>query len=185
MTKEQFLMYIIRSVILEYRISIETASKLFGGNPNDLYNRVIDTDDFFIKNALLYILDYETKVPNIVDQKEAKIDALKFLIKFRNAKSSEEKVKLVNQLNDKTEIDKIRNKNTEYFTSREYELITEYRYKYALTRAHVAREFGCSSKNLYNKEVKLDEETRKKFEVLNSYHNSRINGRNYPTGKRV
>ena len=40
MTKDEFLLYIIRSLILEYRLSLETVCKLFNKNPDDLYKKL-------------------------------------------------------------------------------------------------------------------------------------------------
>lgn len=184
MTNEQFLTYIMRSLILEYRLSIDTVSEIFGGDPNDLYGKIINMNDSYFKNALIYVLDYETKEAGIVDQTVAKRKAMIFLTKFKMLKTAKERLELINQLNDNSEVNKIRNKNSSEYTEEEYEIISEYRYKYALSRRHISKEFGINEKTIYSRDARLGDGKKEKFKLLSAY-NDPANGHIYPSAKKL
>ena len=140
MTKEQFTIHLIRSLILEYRLSLETLEQLgLIKNDKKTYDEIIDVDNPTLKHALIYVLDYET-IGTFINQKEAKRNSLKFLSNFSNAKTSKEKVELVNQLNNSLGIHKIKGKTREQINSEEVKTIVKYRYKYALSRMHISKE---------------------------------------------
>ena len=99
-------------------------------------------------------------------------------------KTAKEKLALINELNDNTEVNKIRNKNCAEYTDEEYEIISRYRYKYALSRMHISKEFGISDKTMYSRDARLDDEMRAKFKLLSSY-NDPANGHIYTSTRKL
>lgn len=169
MTKEQFTLHLIRSLILEYRISLDTINQLgLVKDAYNLYDKIIDVNDLYVKGALIYVLNYDSKGA-LVNEKEAKINTLKFLSKFSKLKTTKEKVLLVNQLNDNTTINEIKKKNGR-FSKNDIISILKYRYKYCLSKKEISKMFNVFLRTVDNWEESLDDENLKnQLKALNDF----------------
>lgn len=169
MTKEEFTLHLIRSLILEYRLSLETISELgLTQNINDIYNKITNINDLTINGALKYVLDYESK-GSLVDQKEAKKQAIKFLISFRKSNDIKERIHMINQLNNNFEINSLKNKNGR-MNENDIIAILKYRHKYCLAKKETAKIFNIAHKSLDYWENNLCDETLKnKLKALNDF----------------
>lgn len=165
MSSEELLINIIRGLVLEYRISIDTINKLFNVE-KDIYNKIIDSENKIMRNALIYVLDYETKRNGLVDQKLAKRKAGVFLIQFYSKKTSKEKLELIKELNSC----KVVKKNKEELTYEDIQNIIKYRYKYVLSRKYIEEMFEVSESTQRCRENKMDEDFKIKLKYLNEYN---------------
>ena len=169
MNEKELQMYIITQLILEYRASLETVSKIFNMNPAELYNELISTENEITRDALLYVLDHETKEPDLIDQDVAKRKIRVFLTKFHMAKTPQEKVAVIKTLDNSEQIEKLKSKGFNNMVADDFFTIIKYRYKYALPRRKVQLEFGITKSVLERREATLDEETKKRMAALNDY----------------
>ena len=180
MEKENFTMYLIRSLILEYRLSLETVHELFSDTDNYSYDKIVDVDNKYLKNALKYVLDYETK-GTLINQKTAKRKAMAFLTKFKMLKTAKEKVTLVNKLNDNSKIKELQKKFKTY-TEDDIEQVIKFRYKYALSRLFMSEMLNITRMTIFKWEKEMDEEFLERLDVLNSYNDilqqRRLNSKN-------
>jgi len=172
------------SLILEYRLSLDTIGELFKVNKEDLYVKLINGRNPEIKNAMIYILDYESKDKDLIDQKEARKNATVFLIRYMRAKDENEKINLINSLNNIDDIKRIANKNDIDRTDEEKVKIIKYRYKYCLPKEYIEYVFGVPSSTQSGREKQVDQKLYKKLIALNNYNIENINKYNY-AGKNV
>jgi len=172
MEKKELEIFLITQLILEYRTSLETISQLFNMEENDMYNKVISNNYGFVKYALLYVLDYETKMPELINQSEAKKGVRTFLINFHLAKTTKEKLEMIKNLDNSSSVLKLKNKKTENYEETDFSSIIKYRYKYALTKGQIKRVFEITRHALDSRENKLDENMKKRIDFLNEYNQS-------------
>lgn len=170
MSSEQLLTHIITSLVLEYRISLDTIGEMFKKNKNEIYTDLINTDNYLIKNAIMYVLDYETKEPGLVDQRKAKAKAMAFMTKFQLAKDAKSKIDLLTQINDNSEIEMLRDKESEEITDEDMKKLIDYRYKYALSKPFLQNNFGVTVDKIRYSEDKQEESFRAKLKFLNNYN---------------
>lgn len=174
MSKEELLKNIITSLVLEYRISLDTIGEMFGKDKNEIYTELIDTDNYLIKNAIMYVLDYETKEPGLVDQRKAKIKASAFITKFQIAKDAKTKIAMLTEINDNSEVEKIRDKSNE-----DMRKLTNYRYKYALSKTFLQNNFAVSRHRVDRHEDKCEENLRAKLKFLDKYNDKNTHTRDF------
>lgn len=168
MKKDDFKMYLIRTLILEYRLSLKTVHELFSDSDNYSYDKIIDVENYYLKNALIYVLDYETK-GTLINQKTAKRKTLAFLTKFKLLKTTKEKIELVNELNDLSKIKELQKRYKSYTDSDILQII-KYRYKYALSRLHMSEILNVTRQTIIDWEKEMDEEFLERLNALNSYN---------------
>lgn len=171
MNEKELQMYIITQLILEYRASLETVSKIFNIAPSELYGELMSTENEITKKALIYVLDHETRVQNLVDQDVAKRKIRVFLTKFHMAKTPQEKMAVIKTLDNSEQIEKLKTKGYANMTDEDFYTIINYRYKYALPRITVGFEFGITKSVLERREAKLDDNMQKRMLALNEYSN--------------
>lgn len=180
MSKEEVLKNIIPSLILEYRLSLNSVSELFGIERNELYNMLFQNreksyrNEAIIKDALVYVLNYETINSDLIDQNEAKKQARKFLFKYCGLKTNEEKICLVNSLNDTSKLEVIRKKNSIDFTDDDRMEMIKYRYKFCLSQRYLEQAFEWSRGSQENFEKHLDLDFKKKIVALNMFNKDTI-----------
>lgn len=170
MTKQELEMYLIKQFILNYRISLKTASEIFKREQNDIYCELMDIKNPFEKKAIMYVLDYETKETELIDQKVAKRKAMIFLTKFYGVKTKDEKNKLIRDLNENTNIEHLKNKRREDLTEEDISKIINFRYKYAVPAIVMYEVFDVTRHWLEYHESKLDENFQKRLKFLNEYN---------------
>ncbi len=170
MSKEELLKNIITSLVLEYRVSLDTIEEIFGKDKNEVYCDLMDTDNYLIKNAIMYVLDYETKEPGLVDQRKAKAKARSFMTRFQIAKTAKEKIDMLTQINDNSEIEMLRDKESEEITDEDMKKLIDYRYKYALSKPFLQNNFGVTVDKIRCSEDKQEESFRAKLKFLNNYN---------------
>jgi len=170
MSKEELLVHVITNLILEYRISMETVCKTFNVDEHDIYDKLMNNSNYLIKDALMYVLDYETKEPGLIDQKKSKLKMSMFLTKLHMAQTPKDKLEVIKELSDNSSIDAIKNKNANQVTEEDIINLTNYRYKYALTKSFICDHFPVTTKKLTYWEAKLDDDFKKKIDYLNAYN---------------
>ena len=57
MKNQNLELFLITQLILEYRASLETISKMLNVEQSEMYKKVMKTDSETIKYALMYVLD--------------------------------------------------------------------------------------------------------------------------------
>jgi len=170
MEKKELEIFLITQLILEYRTSLKTISKLFNMDENDMYNKVLSNNYGIVKRALIYVLDYETREPELINQTEAKKNVRMFLTKFHFAKTTKEKLEIIKALDNSASILKLKNKKSENFEEEDLDSIIKYRYKYVLSKKQIQREFEISRHVLDNRENKLDSDMKKRLDFLNEHN---------------
>ncbi|MBE6153164.1 MAG: hypothetical protein E7166_02905 [Firmicutes bacterium] len=178
MSKEELYLNVITNLILEYRLSLENVCKIFNVEADDIYAKLMNTENLIIKDALIFVLNYETVEAGLVDQSKARADVSKFMLKFHKANTPQEKYNVIMELNDSSEIEKIMNKTRDNITEKDFELITKYRYKYALPKTYISKRSDITDDMILSRENKLDEDFKKKIAFLNSY-NDKVKGHSY------
>ena len=172
MTKNEYLIYIIRTLILEYRLSYDSVDELFNIDSRNICNDIIHTNSGNTSKALDYILNHET-IGALVDQKRAKTEASKILEELRKCKTTKEQVEILNNLNSNTKVNQIKKKKTDDLTSDEKNTIIKYRYKYCLSMTETCNLFNITRLTLRKWENKLEDQLFiQKLTALNDYHNS-------------
>ena len=158
-------------IILEYRASLDTVSKKFQVDKTELYNKLTNIYDKIIKDAVLYVVDIETKDETLVSQDTASKNINKFFMKLQLAKTSAAKAKIINDLFNNDEINELKSKNKVMFTDEELYKITKFRYKYVLSMTNIEDIFGINVELLSRHESKIeDENLKKKLEILNKHN---------------
>jgi len=167
--ENEILTYLITSLILEYRLSLDTISELFNIDKKEIYNRLMEIKKPNVRNAMVYILNYETKEKGLIDQKEARKNATMFLLRFKREKDTKSKLKLINSLNDITEIERIASKKHYDRTEEEINKIIKYRYKYCISLNNIEKIFDISRKVLSQKEKNIEGNFKDRLELLSTY----------------
>ena len=170
MTKQELNIYLIKQLILNYRISLETASEIFKKEKNEIYCELMEIKNNLEKKAIMYILDYETKEKELIDQKVAKRKSMIFLTKFYGSKSIEDRNKLLKELNENTNIEHLKNKRREDLTEEDINKIINFRYKYAIPAVMISEIFDVTRHWIDYHESKVDEDLQKKLKFLNEYN---------------
>ena len=60
MSKEELYLNVITNLILEYRLSLENVCKIFNVEADDIYAKLMNTENLIIKDALIFVLNNET-----------------------------------------------------------------------------------------------------------------------------
>lgn len=162
---------VISQLILEYRPSIETIGKIFQMDETEINERLLNTPNYGLKNALIYVLYYETKEDGLIDQNEAKKNIQRFITKLHLAKDNKAKLNVIKELDSTANIERLQKKKYEDYSKDDIINLIKYRYKYALTRAVITENYAITTDALRYQESILDEGFKKKLKVLNDYNN--------------
>lgn len=171
MRNQNLELFLTTQLILEYRASLETISKIFNMEQSEMYAKVMQTDSEIIRYALMYVFDYETSVTGLINQDNAKKQIRMFLTKLQMAKSAQEKLNLIKSLDNSADVIKLSNKKAEDYDDNDFEAISKYRYKYALPKSKIHEIFGLTRAIVDNREKKMDEDLKNRLDVLNQYNN--------------
>ena len=121
---------VITFAIINYRLSLESLFELFNiEKTEDITNK--ETINFFDKQAIRYILNYETINSDKKEQNKAKFKTMALITKIKLAKTLEEKIEFIKNEDDIKAIDII-GKDAKDLTEDEKYLILSYRYRHAL-----------------------------------------------------
>jgi len=173
--KNDVTLFLMTQLILTYRVSLYNLSKIFYKDQDELYNQLLEyNSDETIQGAIKYVLNHETMNEPKEIQELAKKQVRLFLINLNRAKTSKEKVDLINSLNNDKATLNLRYKDHLEYTNDEILQISRYRLKYALGRTYIHDIFGITADRLKNKEKYYDDETLKlKLQILNVYKDYR------------
>ena len=172
MNTEDIKLRIILFSIINYRLSLKSLFELFNIEKTE---DITDREDisFFDKQAIKYILDYETVNSNEKDQKRAKMKTIALITKIKLAKTLDEKLKyLVNE--DDSKALNLRKKEAKYLTDEEKKLVLSYRYRHALKMNDMTKIYPYHRAFFYENEKKLeDEDLKLKLQDLSDYYSMR------------
>lgn len=162
---------VIRNLVLEYRISIDTLCSLSSLSKEEMYKKLLAVrDNELLRGALIYVLDVETKNDKLIDQKVAKRKLLVFETLMFKAKTKEEKIKLLKDLSKEDEIKRLKKTKYEDMTKEDMEFATKYRYKYVLSRQYIEDVFGIKKHAQEHFESTLDQDFIEKLKVMHEYN---------------
>lgn len=171
--------YIYALIVLECRLSREQACALFSKSNEELeglfYNLFFSHP--MIYEALKYVFNYETVLPNAAREKRAKTLAwmyLRRLITILKEKDLKKKSKDLNSFVKNLEGPDIsfafKKKSGEY-TEEEKALLTRFQVKYALSNSAIGRKMhmGHTTVLMWGMQVK-DEKLRQLYQELHEYY---------------